>query len=139
MDLSHALDFARARRNGVLATIRRDGRPQMSNILYVMDADELRISVTESRAKTVNMRRDPRAAVYVPGEDFWSYVVLDGTVSLTDTARDASDDVVEQLVQYYRDGSGEHPDWDEFRATMVREGRVLARLTPTTAYGISRD
>jgi PPOX class probable F420-dependent enzyme len=124
MDLDSALTYARERQRGVLATIRSDGRPQLSNIMYVAVDDELWISVTSSRAKTKNLRRDPRSVLYVPGEDFWNYVVLDGTVSLTDVTTDEHDDVAEQLVEYYRRGSGEHPDWDDFRSTMVREGRL---------------
>lgn len=139
MDLSSALGFASSRRQGVLTTIRRDGRPQLSNIMYVAHGRRFLISVTDSRAKTKNVRRDPRAALYVPGDDFWSFAVLDGTVALTDVARDAGDEVVEQLVDYYRRGAGEHPDWDEFRTTMVEEGRLLATFSPTTAYGIGID
>jgi PPOX class probable F420-dependent enzyme len=136
MELTQGLAFAKARQRGVLTTIRRDGRPQLSNIMYVPRGDDFFISVTDSRAKTKNMRRDPRAALYVPGEDFWSYVVLDGTVELSGIATRVDDDVTAQLVDYYRAGAGEHPDWDDFRQTMVREGRVLATLKPTTAYGM---
>jgi PPOX class probable F420-dependent enzyme len=136
MDLDQALSFATTRQRGVLTTLRRDGRPQLSNIMYVHVDGELRISVTESRAKTKNLRRDPRAALYVPGDDFWSYVVLDGTVVLTEVARQPDDAATELLVDYYRRGAGEHPDWDDFRATMVREGRLLARFTPTSSYGM---
>ena len=136
MDLDTALSFALARQRGALTTIRADGRPQLSNILYVPVDDELWISVTSSRAKTKNLRRDPRCVLYVPGDDFWSYVVLDGTASLTEVTKEAHDDVAEQLVEYYRRGSGEHPDWDDFRSTMVREGRLLAKFRPTSAYGM---
>ena len=136
MELSQALAFARARGRGVLTTIRQDGRPQLSNIMYVPSDEGFLISVTDSRAKTRNLRRDPRAALYIPGEDFWSFVVLDGTAELTGVAADVDDDVTAQLVDYYRRGAGEHPDWDEFRSTMVKEGRVLATLRPTSAYGL---
>lgn len=136
MELTPALAFAQVRQRGVLTTIRRDGRPQLSNIMYVPSNDDFLISVTDSRAKTKNLRRDPRAALYVPGEDFWSFVVLDGTVGLSAVATHVDDDVTEQLVDYYRRGAGEHPDWDDFKATMVKEGRVLATFRPTTAYGM---
>jgi len=139
MELKVALDFAVQRKRGVLTTIRGDGRPQLSNILFVPVGDELWISITDTRAKTKNLRREPRAALYVPGEDFWSYVVLDGTVTLTDVAREEHDAVVELLVDHYRRGSGEHPDWDDFRRAMVSEGRLLAQLRPTSAYGIVPD
>jgi PPOX class probable F420-dependent enzyme len=136
MELSQALAFARARGQGVLTTIRRDGRPQLSNIMYVPSDEGFLISVTDSRAKTKNLRRDPRGALYVPGEDFWNFVVLDGTVELSGVATNVDDDVTAQLVDYYRRGAGEHPDWDDFKSTMVKEGRVLATFRPTTAYGM---
>jgi PPOX class probable F420-dependent enzyme len=136
MELTKALAFAQARQRGVLTTIRRDGRPQLSNIMYVPTDGGFLISVTDSRAKTKNLRRDPRAALYVPGEDFWNFVVLDGTVELSGVAKSVDDDVTAQLVDYYRRSSGEHPDWDDFRETMVGEGRILATLRPRSAYGL---
>ncbi len=136
MDLDSALTYANARQRGALATIRADGRPQISNVMYVPVDGELWISVTSSRAKTKNLRRDPRCVLYVPGDDFWSFVVLDGTVTLTEVSSGVHDEVVDELVEYYRRGSGEHPDWDDFRSTMVREGRLLAKFRPTSAYGM---
>lgn len=120
----------------MLTTIRRDGRPQLSNIMYVVVDGEFRISITDSRAKTKNLRRDPRAALYVPGDDFWSYVVLDGTVTLTDVASAPDDAVVDELVDYLRRSGSEHSDWDAYRAAMVLDGRLLAKLHPTSAYGL---
>jgi PPOX class probable F420-dependent enzyme len=138
MELTEALTYVRARRNGVLTTIRANGRPQLSNILYLpAEGDAFRISITDSRAKTANMRRDPRVSLYVPGDTFWQYVVLEGTAELTPVAADPHDDTVEQLVDYYRTGSGEHPDWDEYRTTMVADGRLICRVHPERAYGIS--
>jgi PPOX class probable F420-dependent enzyme len=136
MELDSALTFALARQRGALATIRADGRPQLSNIMYVPVDGEFWISLTSSRAKTKNLRRDPRCVLYVPGEDFWNFVVLDGTARLTEVTADEHDSIAEELVEYYRKGSGEHPDWDDFRSTMVREGRLLAKFRPTSAYGM---
>lgn len=138
MDLDAALRFVRTRREGVLVTIRRDGRPQLSNVLYGTDDDSgtIRISVTDSRAKTRNLRRDPRASLYVVGETFWSYVVLDGTAELTPVAADPDDAVVDELVLMYRDVQGEHSDWDEYRRAMVDDQRLVVRLRPDRAYGI---
>ena len=137
MELADALTFVRARKNGVLTTIRANGRPQLSNILYVPgDDDVLRISITDGRAKTKNIRRDPRVSLYVPGDNFWQFVVLEGTAALTPVAADPTDDTVEQLVAYYRAGNGEHPDWDDYRATMVADGRLIAAVHPERAYGL---
>jgi PPOX class probable F420-dependent enzyme len=136
MDLANALEFAASRRHAVLTTVRRDGRPQLSNVMYAAVDSELWISITDSRAKTKNLRRDPRAALYVAGDDFWNYVVLDGAVTLTGVAAEPGDEVVAELVEYYRRGAGEHPDWDDFRATMVSEGRLLAKFHAMTAYGL---
>src|SRR5665213_3346565 len=131
MELNEALDFVRARNHGVLTTIRANGRPQLSNILYVPgDGDTFRISITDSRAKTANMRRDPRVSLYVPGDNFFQYVVIEANAELTPVAADPHDDTVELLVAYYKVGNGEHPDWDEYRATMVADGRLIATLRP---------
>jgi PPOX class probable F420-dependent enzyme len=138
MDLSGAIEFAHDRHQWVLVTIRRDGRPQLSNIIYLMEPDgSTRISVTEGRAKTKNLRRDHRAQLYVVGDSFWQYAVLDGTVQLSPPAADPRDDVVNELVEIYRQIRGEdHPDWDDYRRAMVEERRVVLNFHPTTAYGI---
>jgi PPOX class probable F420-dependent enzyme len=137
MQLEPALDFVRGRRNGVLVTIKRDGRPQSSNISYVLGGDGLlRISVTDGRAKTANIRRDPRVSVHVNRDDFWAYVVVEGDASLTPVAAAPDDATVEQLVEYYRTLAGEHPDWDEYRRAMVADRRLLVVVRPTHAYGM---
>ena len=137
MELKEGTDFVWARKQGVLTTIRANGRPQLSNILYIPGDDGiLRISITDSRAKTANMRRDPRVSLYVPGDNFWQYVVVEGTAELTPVAADPHDDTVEQLIAYYRAGSGEHPDWDDYRATMVADGRLICAVHPERAYGM---
>jgi len=137
MDLDQALTVASARNQGVLVTIRRDGRPQLSNIGYSMRTDgSARISVTEDRAKTKNLRRDPRAQLYVGGDSFWQYLVLDGVAQLSSTAAEPHDETVDELVDLYRTIRGEeHPDWDEYRAAMVEERRIVIRFRPTSAYG----
>jgi PPOX class probable F420-dependent enzyme len=136
LSLDDAGAFVAQHSQAVLATLRQDGRPQLSNILYVPGAERtVRISVTDSRAKTNNLRRDPRASLHVTSPDFWSYVVLDGTVALSPVAAKPGDAIVEELVDMYRLARGEHPDWDEFRQAMVAQGRLVATLTPTYAYG----
>jgi PPOX class probable F420-dependent enzyme len=140
MELTEALVFVRAHKNGVLTTIRSNGRPQLSNILYIPgDDDVLRVSITDSRAKTANIRRDPRVSLYVPGDDFWQYLVVEGTGELTPVAADPHDDTVEQLIAYYRAGNGEHPDWDDYRAAMVKDGRLILAIHPERAYGMVRS
>jgi PPOX class probable F420-dependent enzyme len=135
--LDEALAFVARHRQGVLVTLRADGRPQLSNILYVPgDGGTARISVTDSRAKTANLRRDPRASLHVTTPDFWSYAVLDGTVALSSVAAATDDDVVDELVDMYRSARGEHDDWDEFRRAMVDQRRIVATLTATHAYGM---
>jgi PPOX class probable F420-dependent enzyme len=139
MDLTEAMEFAEANSRGVLTTLKRDGRPQLSNIFYVPDGGRtpvVRISVTDSRAKVANLRRDPRASLHVTRDDFFAWVVLDGTVELSDVAAGPDDAVVDELVAMYRTGVGEHPDWDEFRAAMVFEGRLVATFTAASAYGM---
>jgi PPOX class probable F420-dependent enzyme len=131
------LDFAADRRWGVLATLKGDGRPQLSNIGYAYDraAGVVRISVTADRAKTRNLLRDPRASLHVTSQDFWSWVVLEGTADLTPVAADPHDATVEELVAYYRGVNGEHPDWSEYRRAMVTDRRLVVRLPVAHAYG----
>ena len=135
MEMTHGLAFAAARSKGTLVTIRRDGRPQVSNVLYVIDDDVVTMSLTDERAKTRNLRADPRACLHVTDESFWQYVVLDGVVDLSAAAEGPADETVELLVAYYRRLSGEHPDWDEYRAAMVSDRRLVASLKVTSVYG----
>jgi PPOX class probable F420-dependent enzyme len=137
MELQQAIDFIRGERQGVLTTIRRDGRPQLSNIVYAVDgAGTIRISVTAGRAKTRNLARDPRASLYVCSGNFWAYAVVDGPAELTAVADDPHDATVDELVALYRSLAGEHDDWDDYRAAMVSDGRLVIRITPTSAYGM---
>ena len=136
MDLEQALGAARATHRSVLVTVRRDGRPQLSNVVHLVGEDGLvRVSTTADRAKFHNLRRTPWAALKVDGETFWSYAVVEGDVTLSDVAADPADAAVEELVGLYRGISGEHPDWDDYRRAMVEERRVVVRLWPTYAYG----
>ncbi|MBI3217128.1 MAG: PPOX class F420-dependent oxidoreductase [Mycobacterium sp.] len=123
---------------GVLATIKRDGRPQLSNVSYYFDprAVVLQVSITEPRAKTRNLRRDPRASIQVSSDDGWSYAVAEGDAILTPPAADLHDDTVEALIALYRNIAGEHPDWDEYREAMVTDRRVLMTLPISHLYGM---
>ncbi|KZS75472.1 PPOX class F420-dependent enzyme [Mycobacterium kansasii] len=123
---------------GVLATIKRDGRPQLSNVRYHFDPRTLvfQVSITEPRAKTRNLRRDPRASILVDADDGWSYAVAEGTAELTAPAAAPGDDTVEALIALYRNIAGEHPDWDEYREAMVTARRVLLTLPISHVYGL---
>ncbi|RBY84594.1 PPOX class F420-dependent oxidoreductase [Blastococcus sp. TF02A-30] len=129
------LEFVAGNRAGVLATLKRDGRPQLSNVGYAWDDGLIRVSVTDARAKTGNLRRDPRVTLHVTSRDFWTWVAVEGTAELTPVAADPHDATVEELVAYYRGVSGEHPDWDEYRAAMVADRRLVVRFRPEHAYG----
>ncbi|MGC4867979.1 PPOX class F420-dependent oxidoreductase [Micromonospora sp. DT53] len=131
-------DLVAARSMGVLATIKRDGRPQLSTVLYSFDREAglIRVSVTDGRAKTANLRRDPRASFHVSSEDGWAYAVVEGRAALTPPSAELGDETVEELVALYRELSGEHPDWDEYRRAMVDEGRIVLRLHVERIYGM---
>lgn len=130
-----------SRRGGVLATLRSGGRPQMSNVTYAWFPEQelIKVSVTDDRAKVANIRRDARVSFHVTSEDFWSYAVFDGIAELTPVAADPGDATVSELVELYRAVAGEHPDWDDYRAAMVRDKRLVLRITPNHVYGIARD
>src|SRR6056297_393645 len=137
MELTEVLSFVRDRRNGILITLKSDGRPQSSNIAYVVgDDDVIRISVTDDRAKTANLRRDPRASLHVNRDDFWAYAVIEADVTMLPVATTPDDATVDALVEYYRALAGEHDNWPEYRQAMVDDGRLLLELHPTHAYGM---
>jgi uncharacterized protein len=132
------LDFAAQRNLGTLATLKRDGRPQLSNVTFALDPGSavVRISVTETRAKVRNLRRDPRASLLVSRQDGWTYVVLEGDVELTPVTQAADDATMQELVDVYREISGEHPDWDDYRRAMIADRRLVARLRVGHTYGL---
>jgi PPOX class probable F420-dependent enzyme len=129
-----ALEFLRANPRGVLATYRRDGQAQLSPVIAGVDADaRVVISTREGAMKTLNLRRNPRAAFCVLSQGFFGeWHTLEGSVEIVSLP-----EAMEPLVDYYRRVSGEHPDWQEYRDAMARERRVLLRITvdrsgPTT-------
>jgi PPOX class probable F420-dependent enzyme len=124
-------------RLGVLATIKSDGRPQLSPVtpFYDRDAGVIYVSMTEGRAKTANLRRDPRAALEVTSPDGWAWATADGTSTLIGPGTDPHGPEVEALVDYYRNAAGEHPDWDDYRSVMVQDRRVLMKLKVEKVYG----
>lgn len=136
MDLSTALDWAADRKHGVLITIRADGRPQSSDIVYVVEDGAFLISLTDDRAKTRNLRRDPRAVLHLTEPSSWAYVSFDGTVELSPVTTEPGDETSERLVAYYERATGDaHPDWDEYRRAMIEQRRLVARFTPGSAVG----
>jgi PPOX class probable F420-dependent enzyme len=137
MDLDAALAYATERSKGVLVTLKRDGRPQLSNIMYGVTDGVLRVSITADRAKTKNMARDPRISLHVTSDDFYSYVVLEGEADLSPVAERVDDATVDELVEMYQAVAGEHPNWDEFRQAMVGDRRLVLRLRPIHAYGMA--
>ena len=132
-----AVSFAASKNLGVLTTLKRDGRPQLSAVNYALDpaGPTVRVSVTDDRAKTRNVRRDPRVSLFVSSGDGWSYAVLEGDAELSAVAREPDDEAVEALIDLYRTVSGEHPDWDDYRRAMVADQRLVLTMHVTHTYG----
>jgi PPOX class probable F420-dependent enzyme len=130
VDIARALDFVREHHHAVMQTHRRDGAPQLSPIACGVDADGfVVVSTRETALKTKNLRRDPRVSLCVISDGFFGeWIQLDGRAEVISLP-----DAMEHLVEYYRTVSGEHPDWDDYRAAMVRDQRVIVRITPERA------
>ena len=126
VERAELLEFLRPRHHAILLTTRRDGRPQASPVSCGVDeGGRVVISTYPQRAKTRNAERDPRGSVCVLSDE-WDgpWVQLDGTIEVLHLP-----EALEPLVDYYRSISGEHPDWDDYRAAMARQGKSLLRLT----------
>lgn len=121
-----ALEFIRQNHRAVLATYRRDGQVQLSPVLAAVDSESRVVISTRGGAmKTLNLRRNPRASLCVITERFWgAWHTVEGPVEIVELP-----EAMEPLVEYYRATSGEHPDWNDYREAMQREGRVLLRIT----------
>ncbi|MET1133860.1 MAG: PPOX class F420-dependent oxidoreductase [Aeromicrobium sp.] len=129
VDLDELLEFVRPRHRFILITHRADGSPQASPVTGgVDDSGRLVISTYPERAKTHNARRDPRVSVVVLSDE-WNdaWVQVDGTAEVLDVP-----EALDAFVEYFRNISGEHPDWDEYRQAMVDQGKSLIRITPTS-------
>ncbi len=142
MTLDPSLIALASERNiGAIATIKCDGRPQLSTVNFTLDPvmNLVRFSVVDEGVKVRNLRRDPRASIFVASPDGWTYAVLEGTVELSSPARATDDKTVEELIEVFRAIRGEdHPDWDGYRAAMVAERRLVARLRVESVYGVER-
>ncbi len=130
MDVTEGIDFVRTHRNAVLSTLRKDGTPQLSPVTVGVDGEgRVAISTRQTAAKVKNLLRDPRAWLLVLSDGFYGpWVQLSGPVEVVSLP-----EALPLLEDYYRSLSGEHPDWDDYRAAMVRDQRCLVRITPTTA------
>ena len=128
VDRATLLTFLRRRHHAVLLTRRADGSPQSSPVTCGVDADgRIVVATYPERAKVINLRRDPRASVLVLSDDFGdAWVQVDGDAEILDLP-----DALEPLVEYFRCITGEHPDWDDYRAAMQRQGKCLIRITLT--------
>ena len=126
MDIKRAQDFLRRNHRAVMATRRRDGSPQMSPVLAGIDEEgRVVVSTRETAMKTKNIRRDPRVSFCAVNDGWYGeWLQIDGTAEVVSLP-----EAMELLVEYYRQAAGEHPDWDEYRAAMERERRVLVRVT----------
>lgn len=128
MDRDQLLEFIRPRHNGILVTTRRDGGPQLSPVTMGVDAEgRIVVSTYPERAKARNAARHEQASMCVLSDDFGGdWVQVDGRIELV-----SQPEAVEALVEYFRSISGEHPDWEEYRAAMTRQGKSLLRVTIT--------
>ena len=125
MDIEQAREFLRTHHRAVLVTRRSSGDPQLSPVAVAVDGEgRAVISTRETAMKTANLRRDPRASVCVMSDEFYGdWMQIDGRVEVVSLP-----DAMEPLVDYYRSVAGEHPDWDDYRAAMERERRVIVRM-----------
>jgi len=127
MEIRDALDHLKANGTGVLSTLRPDGSPHLSVVMVAVVDDQLWISATQDRVKTRNVRRDPRVS-FLSGLGPWKAV--DGIATLHE-----GDDVLDMLRLYYRTARGEHEDWDDYDAAMIRDRRLIIAVEPQRAYG----
>lgn len=140
MEMTQALTWARTRKHATLITLRADGRAQSSDIVYALgtgeEAETFRISVTGTRAKTANMRRDPRVVIHLSDPSSWSYLSFDAAVNLSEITTTPGDRTSDDLCDLYEAIAGEaHADWDGYRAAMIAEERLVARVTARSVVG----
>ena len=127
MEIHEALEFVRTNHQAVLATLRADGRPQLTPVTVGVQGDAVVVSTRETAMKVKNLRRDRWCSLCVFTDRFYGpFVQLEGEAEIVPLP-----EAMDLLVEYYRSISGEHPDWDDYRAAMVRDGRVIVRLRPT--------
>jgi len=121
---------------GTVATIKKDGRPQLSDVSYLATGRLVRFSTRTTLAKVHNLRRDARVSMKVTAPDGYGYAVAEGKAELSPVAWALDDAVVEELIEIYRSIRGEeHPDWDDYRRAMVADGRLVVRFRVEHLYG----
>tara|TARA_B100001175_G_scaffold238820_1_gene205111 strand:- start:17 stop:436 length:420 start_codon:yes stop_codon:yes gene_type:complete len=136
MDIDTAINWARDTHNGVLITIRKDGRPQSSDIVYAVLDGKFCISATKKRAKTINLLKDKRSVLHVTSPETWSYVSFDGISEVTEAAKVPADNVCQELAKIFTViQKKDHPDPNEFNEAMINDQRLVIRFTPTSAVG----
>ncbi|MFT5201443.1 MAG: PPOX class probable F420-dependent enzyme [Candidatus Aldehydirespiratoraceae bacterium] len=135
MEINDALAWAETKRHGVLITLRRDGRPQSSDIVFAVIDGGISISVTHDRAKTRNVIRDGRVVLHVTDPSSWSYVSIDATAVVSAVTTSPDDATANELITIYKAVAGEHDNWDEYRQAMISEGRCVVRVNPNSVTG----
>ncbi|HEX6074161.1 MAG TPA: PPOX class F420-dependent oxidoreductase [Micromonosporaceae bacterium] len=131
------LSLLSSKGRGVVATLKADGRPQLSNVDFCYNAESrlVRLSTTDGRAKVRNLHRDPRVSLHLSTPDLSSYAVYEGVAEISEVAAKPDDTTVAELIDVFREVQGEHPDWNEYRAAMVADRRLVVRFHIDYAYG----
>lgn len=135
MQLSDAAEFLATHHKAVLITLDEDDVPHSSNVFAAFDGERLRVSLTDDRVKTGNLRRRPVAVVHLSSDDFWRWVAVECHAELSEVAAEAGDPVTEELLEVYESLQGTHDDPDDFRRAMVEDHRLVLRLTPRRVHG----
>ena len=136
MALENAISWASTIHHGVLITLRKDGRPQSSDIAYAVIDEKFCISATATRAKTNNLLRDNRAVLHITSPETWSYISFDGVAEITQTAQQSEDPVCKELASVFTAiQKKQHPDWEEFNQAMINDKRLVIRFVPNSAVG----
>jgi PPOX class probable F420-dependent enzyme len=137
MDITgKAEKFLSENRKAVLTTFKRNGMPQMSIVVSAPFRGGAGASITESRAKYKNLKRDPRCSLLVSKDDWWGYVVLEGSAELIDSSNSSDEERLTALRELYRViTGGDHPDWEEYDRSMLKDERAVLIVRPDRIYG----
>jgi PPOX class probable F420-dependent enzyme len=133
MNYEQALEYLKRNKRGVLATLKKDGRPQMSNVAYFFDPEDgqIKISTTADRFKAKNLQRDPRVSLLALGENWYEYVVAEGQATVS------AEGELAQLRRLYEGIAGPHPDWQEYDEAMLRDHRVVISIKIDKLYPLT--